>query len=153
MHLCCPRAGGQGKESLEGHFSQDPVTHITPLVQAQEDQEDMNRWQRQGWRSIGVRGCSGAERGCEPSSHTPSPATLKQPVGSWLRRGSHGAKKGDIYGLVLLRMEKALPSGMGAIFSFMFNSEILRGRGPAGTSGSSSSSSSSSSPTLKETLF
>ena len=35
----------------------------------------------------------------------------------------------------------------------MFNSEILRGRGPAGTSGSSSSSSSSSSPTLKETFF
>ena len=35
----------------------------------------------------------------------------------------------------------------------MFNSEILRGRGPAGTSGSSSSSSSSSSPTLKEILF
>lgn len=49
-------------------------------------------------------------------------------------------------------MKKALPSGMGAIFSFMFNSEILRGRGPAGTSGSSSSSSSSS-PTVNGTVF
>lgn len=44
-------------------------------------------------------------------------------------------------------MKKALPSGIGVIFSFMLSSDILRGRGPAGTSGSSSSSSSSS-PTL-----
>lgn len=50
------------------------------------------------------------------------------------------------YGLVLLKMKKALPSGIGVIFSFIFSSDILRGRGPAGTSGSSSSS--SSSPTL-----
>ena len=45
-------------------------------------------------------------------------------------------------GLVLLKMKKALPSGMGGVFSFMVSSDILRGRGPGGTSGRSSSSSS-----------
>ena len=45
-------------------------------------------------------------------------------------------------GLVLLKMKKALPSGMGGVFSFMVSSDILRGRGPGGISGRSSSSSS-----------
>lgn len=48
------------------------------------------------------------------------------------------------YGLVLLKMKKALPSGMGVIFSFFTRSEMT-GRGPAGTSGSSSSPAGSSS--------
>lgn len=42
------------------------------------------------------------------------------------------------YGLVLLKIKKALPSGMGVIFSFFTRSEMT-GRGPDGTSGSSSS--------------
>lgn len=46
----------------------------------------------------------------------------------------------ETYGLVLLKMKKALPSGIGVIFSFFTNSEMA-GRGPDGTSGSSSSSS------------
>lgn len=42
------------------------------------------------------------------------------------------------YGLVLLKIKNALPSGMGVIFSFFTRSEMT-GRGPDGTSGSSSS--------------
>lgn len=55
------------------------------------------------------------------------------------------------YGFVLLKMKKALPSGIGVIFSFFTRSEMT-GRGPDGTSGSSSSaavSSMSSSSSLK----
>lgn len=48
------------------------------------------------------------------------------------------------YGLVLLKIKKALPSGMGVIFSFFTRSEMM-GRGPDGTSGSSSSPTGSSS--------
>ena len=47
------------------------------------------------------------------------------------------------HGLVLLKMKKALPSGMGVIFSFFTSSE-MGGRGPDGTSGSSSSAALSS---------
>lgn len=47
------------------------------------------------------------------------------------------------YGFVLLKMKKALPSGMGVIFSFLTSSEMT-GRGPDGTSGSSSSAAVSS---------
>lgn len=46
------------------------------------------------------------------------------------------------YGLELLRMKKALPSGMGGIFSLRLSSDSLCGLGRDGTSGSSSSSSS-----------
>lgn len=56
------------------------------------------------------------------------------------------------YGFVLLKMKKALPSGIGVIFSFFTRSEMT-GRGPDGTSGSSSSaavSSLSSSSSLNE---
>lgn len=42
------------------------------------------------------------------------------------------------YGLVVLKIKNALPSGMGVIFSFFTRSEMT-GRGPDGTSGSSSS--------------
>lgn len=49
------------------------------------------------------------------------------------------------HGLVLLKMKKALPAGMGGVFSLMVSSDILRGRGPEGTSGRSSLLSSSSS--------
>lgn len=47
------------------------------------------------------------------------------------------------YGFVLLKMKKALPSGIGVIFSFFTSSEMT-GRGPDGTSGSSSSAAVSS---------
>lgn len=47
------------------------------------------------------------------------------------------------YGFVLLKIKKALPSGIGVIFSFFTSSEIT-GRGPDGTSGSSSSTAVSS---------
>lgn len=58
------------------------------------------------------------------------------------------------YGFVWLKMKKALPSGIGVIFSFFIRSEMT-GRGPDGTSGSSSSaagsfSSSSSLQTRKK---
>lgn len=42
------------------------------------------------------------------------------------------------HGLVLLKMKKALPSGMGGVFSLMVSSYSLCGRGPDGTSGWSS---------------
>lgn len=47
------------------------------------------------------------------------------------------------YGFVLLKIKKALPSGIGVIFSFFTSSEMT-GRGPDGTSGSSSSAAVSS---------
>lgn len=46
------------------------------------------------------------------------------------------------YGLVLLKTKKALPSGMGGVFSLMVSSDSLLGRGPTGTSGRSLLSSS-----------
>lgn len=59
-------------------------------------------------------------------------------------RGTCGRFRSATYGLVLLKMKKALPSGMGVIFSFFTRSEMT-GRGPDGTSGSSSSPAVSSS--------
>lgn len=56
------------------------------------------------------------------------------------------------HGFVLLKIKKALPSGIGVIFSFFTRSEMT-GRGPEGTSGSSSStalSSNSSSSSYKQ---
>lgn len=50
----------------------------------------------------------------------------------------------ETHGLVLLKMKKALPTGMGWIFSLMVSSDSLWGRGPDGTSGRSSLLSSSS---------
>lgn len=58
------------------------------------------------------------------------------------------------YGFVVLKMKKALPSGIGVIFSFFTRSEMT-GRGPDGTSGSSSSaavSSMSSSSSLQSSV-
>lgn len=46
----------------------------------------------------------------------------------------------ETHGLVLLKIKKALPSGMGRVFSLMVSSDSLWGRGPGGISGSSSSS-------------
>lgn len=52
----------------------------------------------------------------------------------------------ETHGLVLLKMKKALPSGIGGLFSLMVSSESLCGRGPGGTSGRSSLSLSSLHP-------
>lgn len=54
----------------------------------------------------------------------------------WQRR-----ERCEAYGLELLKMKKALPSGMGDVFSLRLRSESLWGRGPDGISGSPSSSS------------
>lgn len=62
------------------------------------------------------------------------------------RRSGSAESERRTYGLVLLKMKNALPSGMGGVFSFMVSSESRWARDPGGASGRFSLSSSSLSP-------